>query len=308
MGNFSDGIKEGSFDDDWIVVKKKKNLKSFSALNQRFQKFLMAFFGLRFVNQGQRCSQIQKGFNASPFSGPNIAGSTSAGMNVHSILNDPEVRSLERLLRVKSKVEMRLPGRLLDPPSVSVPLNQAGDGCSLLRVKSADDGVLASTVPAVRVIAGENERITGLLEVATVSAAQVTAGTSARIADLLEVDTGLATDTIACDSERVTELLEVHTGLATDAIAGDEESRHVGGDAESHATAGESEEIIGLHVSHSPRVLPINLSNSSMDVACVGPASAVVALSATASSSSCPLASCVAGAVHARRTVTSCMR
>ena len=51
--------------------------------------------------------------------------------------------------------------------------------------------------------------------------------------------------------------------------------------------------------------MPINSSNSSMDVACVGPASAVVALSATASSSSCPLASCVAGAVHARRTVTS---
>ena len=51
--------------------------------------------------------------------------------------------------------------------------------------------------------------------------------------------------------------------------------------------------------------MPTISSNSSMDVACVVPASAAVALSATASSSSCPLASCVAGAVHARRTVTS---
>ena len=75
-----------------------------------------------------------------------------------------------------------------------------------------------------------------------------------------------------------------------------------------HATADESEGKIGLReviVSGSSFSMPINSSNSSMDVACVGPASAVVALSATASSSSCPLASCVAGAVHARRTVTS---
>ena len=95
------------------------------------------------------------------------------------------------------------------------------------------------------------------------------------------------------DNVRISELLE--------------EPQLVGGAAESaaHVTAGDSEGIIGLHVSHSSRVLPINSSNSSMDVACVGPASAVVALSAAASSSSCPLASCVAFAVHARRTVTS---
>ena len=41
-----------------------------------------------------------------------------------------------------------------------------------------------------------------------------------------------------------------------------------------------------------------------MGVACVVLASAAVSPLATASSSSCPLASCVAGAVHARRTVT----
>ena len=101
------------------------------------------------------------------------------------------------------------------------------------------------------------------------------------------------------------ELFEVDTCSATDSVAGYVALRHAGGDAESHATAGESEEIIGLHVSHSPRVLPINSSNSSMDVACVGTASAGVALSTAASSSSCPVASCVAGAVHACRTVTS---
>ena len=74
-----------------------------------------------------------------------------------------------------------------------------------------------------------------------------------------------------------------------------------------HATADESKGIIGLReviVSGSSLSMPINSSTSSMDVACVVPASAAVALSATASSSSCPLASCVA-AVHARRTVTS---
>ena len=37
------------------------------------------------------------------FSGPDIAGSSSAGNNVHPILNDPEVRSLERLLRVRRR-------------------------------------------------------------------------------------------------------------------------------------------------------------------------------------------------------------
>ena len=84
--------------------------------------------GLKF--SGPRCSQIQKGFNASPFSGPNIAGSASAGMNAHSILNDPEVRSLERLLRVKSKVELRLPGRLLDkPPGFCCLRTRLMDGC-----------------------------------------------------------------------------------------------------------------------------------------------------------------------------------
>ena len=145
------GIKEGSFDDGWIVVKKKKKLKSFSALSQRFREFLMALFGLRFVSpglnfSGPRCSQIQMGFNASPFSGPNTAGSASAGTNVHSILNDPEVRSLERLLRVKAKVEnqglpVRLPGRLLDKPPVSVVANKAGGRVPLLRAKSAYRGV-----------------------------------------------------------------------------------------------------------------------------------------------------------------------
>ena len=74
---------------------------------------------------GPRCSH----------SGPDNAGSFSAGKNVHPILSDPEVRSLERLLRVKAKVEdhgllVRLPGRLLGKPPVSVDANKAGGPCS----------------------------------------------------------------------------------------------------------------------------------------------------------------------------------
>ena len=61
----------------------------------------------------------------------------------HPILNDPEVRSLERLLRVKAKVEdhgllVRLPGRLLGKPPVSVDANKAGGRVPLLRVISVD--------------------------------------------------------------------------------------------------------------------------------------------------------------------------
>ena len=133
---------------------------------------------------GPRCSQIQVGFNASPFSGPNNAGSSSAGNNVHSILNDPELRSLERLLRVKAKVELRLPGRLLDKPAVSVSANKAGGCGPLLRVNSTDCGVGVgsgsesllehhvsdlsehhATVCAANEVADESERVTGLLEV-----------------------------------------------------------------------------------------------------------------------------------------------
>ena len=275
LGNFSEGVKEGSFDDDWIVVKKKKKTKKpicpQSTVSEVFDGSFRAPIcksgtksspGLKF--SGPRCSQIQKGFNASPFSGPNIAGSASAGKNsvsasanknVHSILNDPEVRSLERLLRVKSKVEICLPGRLLDPPPVSVPVNQV------------------STVSAGLVTAGTNSRIADLLDFDTGVATVMTAGDSERVTELLEVSTGLATDSLAgyevsrhvgCDaeshataggSERVIELLEVDTCSATDSIPGYVASRHAGGDAESHATAGESEEIIGLHVSHSRRTV-----------------------------------------------------
>ena len=48
----------------------------------------------------------------------------------------------------------------------------------------------------------------------------------------------------------------------------------------------------------------LNSVNSSMGVACVGPASAAVASLAPVCSSPCPLVACVAGAVHARRTVS----
>ena len=80
----------------------------------------------------------------------------TANKNGHPILGDPDVLSLERLLRVKSKVELRLPGRLLDPPPVSVPLNQAGGCSSLLACQlELNDGVPVATLPAAHVTAGE---------------------------------------------------------------------------------------------------------------------------------------------------------
>ena len=149
---------------------------------------------------GPRCSQIQKGFNASPFSGPNIAGSASAGTNVHSTTNDPEVRSLERLLRAKSKVELRLPGRFVGSTSGFCSFESGWRGCNeivgenerITELPEVEDCVSASHVTAC-----ESDRITGMLEVATVSSAQVTAGASERITGLLEVNTVLATDAFA---------------------------------------------------------------------------------------------------------------
>ena len=91
-----------------------------------------------------------------------------------TILKDPEVRSLERLLRVKTKVELRLPGRPLDKPPVSVVANEA-DGCadggvgvgreSLVEYHVPDLSEHHATVSAANEIAGESEKITGLLEV-----------------------------------------------------------------------------------------------------------------------------------------------
>ena len=256
------------------------------------------------------------GFNASPFSGRNTSVSASANKNVHPILNDRDVLSLERLLRVKSKVELRLPGRLLDPPPVSVPLNQAG-GCNEIAGENERiTGLLeVDTFSAVHVTAGESERITGFLEVATVSAAHVTAGESKRVTGLLEVDTVSAAVATAGDSERITELLEVDTVLAADSTAGDSERIHglpeapqlaeVGGAAETaaHATAGDSEGIIGLCVSQTSFGMPINSLNSSGCVAAVACARlpAVPGFSATASSSAFPPAS-LAVVVHARST------
>ena len=71
------------------------------------------------------------------------------------------------------------------------------------------------------------------------------------------------------------------------------------------ATAGESTGIIGSLVRHESRSSLLNSDNSSIGVASVVPALAAVASPASASSCPCPLASRVAGAVHARRTVTS---
>ena len=74
------------------------------------------------------------------------------------------------------------------------------------------------------------------------------------------------------------------------------------GDVPVHATAGDSEEIIGLLERSVSQSSCLNSDNSSMGVACVDPASAAVASLAPVLSSPC---SCVAaGAVHARYTAS----
>ena len=200
---------------------------------------------------GPRCSQIQKGFNASPFSGPNIAGSASADTNVHSILNDPEVRSLERLLRVKAKVEnqglpVRLPGRLLDNPLVSVGANKAEGRVPLLRGKSADQDVGVGN--------GSESLLEDPVSVfaehhAIVAAAHETAGVSDRTIGLLDGRQPV--------SSRFLDSSFLHAEGS-----GDTEFP----ESAAHATAGESEEIIGLHVSHS------SFDNSSNSLGCVAAA------------------------------------
>ena len=76
------------------------------------------------------------------------------------------------------------------------------------------------------------------------------------------------------------------------------------GDFPALATAGDSEEIIGLLERSVTQSSCLNSDNSSMGVACVDPASAAVAPPAPVSSSPCARVASAAGAVHARRTVS----
>ena len=98
------------------------------------------------------------------------------------------------------------------------------------------------------------------------------------------------------DTTSVIDMSEVSSSLR--------ETSSVSGVGSGHATAGESKGIIGSLERHVSRSSLLNSDNSSMGVACVGPAFAAVASLASASSSPGSLASCVAGAVHARRTVS----
>ena len=228
-------------------------------------------------------------------------------------LNDPEVHSLERLLRVKSKVELRLPGRLLDKPPGSVSVSKvleasAGENASVLELSEA-----ASALPksGSRHLA-ENSSEVEMLEVFSAlrearprwlaeEVSEVSSG-SRRLAENVVVskvseassvtDIELVHETDG-DSVRISELLEVP------------QLAEVGGAAESaaHATASDSEGIIGLHVSHSSRDLPSDSSNSFGCVAAVACARllAVPGLSAAASSSAFPSAS-LAVVAHARST------
>ena len=324
MGNLSDGNKESIFDNGWTVVKKKKKTKKLLCPQSTVSGVFNGSFRAPICKSGTKsspglnisgpkCSQIQMGFNASPFSGPNNAGSSSAGTNVHPILNDPEVRSLERLLRVKSKVELRLPGRLLDKPPVSVSVNKvleasAGENASVLEMSEASSALRESGSRRL----AENSSEVEMLEVSSAlresrprwlaeEVSEVSSG-SRRLAENVVVskvseassvtDIELVHET-AGDSVRISELLEVP------------QLAEIGGAAESaaHAIASDSEGIIGLHVSHSSRGMPINSSNSLGCVAAVACAllSAVPGLSAAASSSAFSPAS-LAVVAHARST------
>ena len=76
------------------------------------------------------------------------------------------------------------------------------------------------------------------------------------------------------------------------------------GDVPAHATAGGSDEIIGLLERSVSQSSCLNSDNSSMGVACVDLASAAVASLAPVLSSPCSRVACAAGAVHARYTVS----
>ena len=214
------------------------------------------------------------GFNTSPFSGPNNAGSSSAGTNVHPILNDPEVRSLERLLRVKSKVELRLPGRPLDKPLVSVPANKA-DGCADGGVGVGRESLVEYHVPDL----SENH--------AFVSAANETAG------EIRQPDSSKFVDTEAMHDEGGDgDLVGVPVSDAGDAA-----------ETAVHATAGDLEGIIGLLVSGSSLRMPINSLNSSGSVdvdACARDPALLIAPASLSSPASAPAS--LAVVAHARST------
>ena len=229
------------------------------------------------------------------------------------ILNDPEVRSLERLLRVKSKVELRLPGRLLDKPPGSVSVSQvleasAGENASVLEMSEAASALRES---GSRHLA-ENSSEVEMLEVSSAlrearprwlaeEVSEVSSG-SRRLAEnvvVSKVSEAFSATDIELVHETDGDRVRISELLAVPQLA------EVGGAAESaaHATAGDSEGIIGLHVSHSSRDLPINSSNSFGCVAAVACARlpAVPGVSAAASSSAFPSAS-LAVVAHARST------
>ena len=107
--------------------------------------------------------------------------SSSSSSSSSSSLTVSEIQTRERK---DGNCSVRLPGRLLDKPPVSVVANKAGGRVLLLRAISSDGGVGVgngseslleshesdfaehhATVAAAYETAGESERITGLLEV-----------------------------------------------------------------------------------------------------------------------------------------------
>ena len=206
-------------------------------------------------------------------------------------------------MRVKSKVELRLPGRVLDNPPGSVSVSKvleasAGENASVLEMSE----VTALRESGSRHLAETSSEV-AMLEVSSVlrdarprwlaeEGSEVSSGSRRLVENVVvsKVSEAFSAETDG-DSVRISELLE--------------EPQLVGGAAESaaHATAGDSEGIIGLHVSHSSRVLPINSSNSSgcFGVDACARAPALPAASASASSSASPSASLAVVAHDARR-------
>ena len=265
------------------------------------------------------------GFQRPSFSGRDTSVSTSANKNVHTILNDPDVLSLERLLRVLSKFELRLPGRLLDKPPVSVSVSKvleasAGENASVLEMSEASSALRESGSRRL----AENSSEVEMLEVSSAlresrprwlaeEVSEVSSG-SRRLAEnsseveMLEVSSALResrprwlaeeVSEVSSGSRRLAENVVVSKVSEASSVTGFELVHETAGDSVRisellHATAGDGEGIIGLHVSHSSFGMPINSSNSLGCVAAVACARlpAVPGLSAAASSSAFPPAS-----------------
>ena len=157
-----------AFDDCecWTVVSRKKKKSSFYRKNRK-----QSFCGEPRGSERpffQECCPGPGSASKASDSGPSLSFSQgilgSFSESQLDILNDPAVKALARLPRIRERRGPAYP-----------PLCHRRIGADF------------STVPAANEIAGESEEINCLLEVDTVSATKATAGDSERITGLLEV-------------------------------------------------------------------------------------------------------------------------